>query len=175
MLTVTKLARECGLSRSAVLYYESVGLLKAPARTAGHYRSYDSASVARLKQICVYRKAGLKLADIREILNRPATDASSVLTRRLAEIDAEVDRLRDHQRAIFRLLKGKTRIGRQKVISKEKWIAIMRGAGFSPDDMERWHAEFEAQAPNEHQEFLQYLNIPPDEIRRIREASRTHA
>lgn len=174
-MTVTKLARECGLSRSAVLYYESAGLLKAPARTAGHYRSYDATSVARLKQICVYRKAGLRLADIREILGRPATSASSVLTRRLAEIDAEVDRLRDHQRAIFRLLNGKTHIGRHKVISKEKWVAIMKSAGFSPDDMERWHAEFEAQAPNEHQEFLQFLNIPPDEIRRIREASRTHA
>jgi DNA-binding transcriptional MerR regulator len=169
------LARECGLSRSAVLYYESVGLLKVPSRTASGYRKYDSASVARLKQICVYRKAGLRLADIGQILQRPATDASAVLSRRLVEIDAEVDRLRDHQRAIFRLLKGKTNIGRQKVINKEKWISIMKAAGFSKDDMHRWHAEFETQAPNEHQEFLQYLNIPPDEIQRIREASRTHA
>ena len=175
MLTVTKLARECGLSRSTVLYYESVGLLKAPARSAGGYRCYDAKSQARLRLISVYRKAGLRLADIREILDRPATGASGVLTRRLAELDAEIERLRDHQQAIFRLLKGKTHIGRQKVINKEKWISIMKGAGFSPADMNRWHSEFEAQAPSEHQEFLQFLNIPAEEIRGIREESRKGA
>ncbi len=38
MLTVTRLARRCGLSRSTVLYYESVGLLRASARSPGNYR-----------------------------------------------------------------------------------------------------------------------------------------
>ncbi len=172
MLTVTKLARQCGLSRSTLLYYEAVGLLKPPARTAGGYRTFDAKSEARLRQICVYRNAGLRLADIREILDRPQTSASAVLTRRLAELDAEVERLRDHQRAIFRLLKAKTPIGRQKVIDKEKWVSIMKAAGFSKDAMHRWHSEFEALAPNEHQEFLEFLHIPGEEIKKIREESR---
>jgi MerR family transcriptional regulator, thiopeptide resistance regulator len=175
MLTVTKLARTCGLSRSTLLYYESAGLLQKPARTAAGYRRYDAKSEARLRQICVYRKAGLRLADIREILDRPQTGASAVLTRRLAELDGEIDRLRDHQRAIFRLLKGKTQIGRQKVINKENWISIMKAAGFSPADMNRWHSEFEALAPNEHQEFLQFLHIPAQEIQGIRKESRKGA
>jgi DNA-binding transcriptional MerR regulator len=30
MWTVTKLARQAGLSRTALLYYESIGLMRAP-------------------------------------------------------------------------------------------------------------------------------------------------
>ena len=39
-------------------------------------------------------------------------------------------------------------------------------------DMRRWHREFERTAPDDHQEFLQYLHIPEEEIRSIREWSR---
>ena len=39
-LTVTRLARACGLSRTTVLYYESLGLLRPARRTPGNYRAY---------------------------------------------------------------------------------------------------------------------------------------
>jgi DNA-binding transcriptional MerR regulator len=171
-LTVTKLGRECGLSRSTVLYYESVGLLKPPVRTRAKYPLYGERDLARLRQICVYREAGLSLADIRELLKRPETDATSVLKRRLLELDAEIGRIRDHQRAIFRLLRTRTTPRRNEMITKEKWVTIMRQAGFTDDDMHRWHGEFEKAAPEEHQEFLEFLHIPADEIRGIREWSR---
>jgi MerR family transcriptional regulator, thiopeptide resistance regulator len=173
MLTVSKLAQRCGLSRSTVLYYESIGLLPRPPRTQGNYRRYTERDAAHLHQICIYRNAGLALADIREILERPATDASSVLRRRLVEIDAGIEKMREHQWAILRLLKVQGSIRRQKVITKEKWVSIMRAAGFTEADMHRWHAEFEKSAPAEHEEFLQFLHIPADEIRSIREWSRT--
>jgi DNA-binding transcriptional MerR regulator len=120
----------------------------------------------------VYREAGLSLADILALLNRPETDATSVLKRRLIELDAEISRIRDHQRAIFRLLKSNTMHRREEMITKEKWVDVMRRAGFSEEDMHRWHAEFEKSAPEEHQEFLEFLHIPADEIRAIRDWSR---
>jgi hypothetical protein len=46
----------------------------------------------------------------------------------------------------------------------------MRAAGFTDEDMHRWHAAFEKAAPEEHQEFLEFLHIPPEEIRSIRAA-----
>ena len=58
------------------------------------------------------------------------------------------------------------------MVTKEKWVAIMKAAGFSEDDMHRWHAEFEKSAPGEHQEFLEFLHIPEEELTRIREWSR---
>ena len=57
------------------------------------------------------------------------------------------------------------------MISKEKWTTIMRKAGFTDDDMHRWHAEFERSAPEEHQEFLEFLGIPRQEVETIREWS----
>src|SRR5215467_13795969 len=153
MLTVSKLARNYGLSRGTLLYYESIGLLRAPLRTGSNYRGYGEKEAARLRQICVYRSAGLRLADIREILDGPDSGAAAVLNRRLVELDRDIEKLREHQRAILKLLKVKASLRRQKVITKEKWVAIMRGAGFSEPDMRRWHVEFEKQAPEEHQEF----------------------
>jgi len=172
MLTVTKLARRCGLSRTALLYYESIGLMAAPQRSQGNYRCYGEADIQRLLQIRAYRDAGLKLEDIRTILDRPAGDAFGVLKRRLLELDAEIGTLRAHQHAILKLLKHKT-LRRKKMITKEKWISIMKACGFSTEQMHRWHYEFERSAPEEHQEFLEFLHIPTDEIKTIREQSRT--
>lgn len=174
MLTVTGLARHCGLSRSTLLYYESLGLLKAVGRTGGNYRVYGEREVERLRQICAYRHVGLSLADIRTILGRPSTDAASLLEKRLLEIDGEIETLRSHQRVILRLL-GNKGFRRAEMMTKEKWVGIMRQCGFTEAQMDAWHAEFEKTAPEEHQEFLEFLHIPAEEIREIRDWSRKGA
>ena len=173
MLTVTKLARRCGLSRTALLYYESVGLMPPPRRSYGNYRCYEERDAQRLEQICAYRDAGLKLEDIRLLLDRRTGDAASVLKRRLLELDAEVQTLRAHQQSILKLLQHGTFRKAVEMITKEKWVSIMRSCGFSDDQMHRWHEEFERSAPEEHQEFLEFLHIPAEEIAGIREKSRT--
>jgi DNA-binding transcriptional MerR regulator len=169
-VTVTQAARRCGLSRSTLLYYESIGLVR-PARTASRYRSYSDADLERLRQICVYRNAGLAIDDVRLLLDRGLTDAAAVLRRRLVEIEQEVDRLRAHQASILQLLREDHDIWRSNMVTKEKWVEVMRKAGFSEEDMHRWHREFERSAPDEHQEFLEFLHIPDSEIRAIREWS----
>ncbi len=99
MLSVTQLARRCGVSRTALLYYESIGLMPPPARTGGNYRSYSEADAERLRRIRAWRNAGLSLEYIRAILrtqNRRGRggEASEVLKRRLVELDAEIEALR---------------------------------------------------------------------------------
>jgi DNA-binding transcriptional MerR regulator len=171
-LTVTRLARACGLSRSTVLYYEAMGLLKPVRRSAGNYRLYGERDLDRLRQVCIYREAGLKLSDIRSILDRPGGDAAAVLRRRFVELGGEIARLREHQRAIARLLDSTNRLRRMDMVTKEKWVSVMQAAGFSDDQMHRWHMEFEKSAPEEHQEFLEFLHIPAEEVKKIREWSR---
>jgi DNA-binding transcriptional MerR regulator len=171
-LTVTRLARACGLSRGTVLYYESMGLLKPVRRSAGNYRLYGERDLERLRQVCAYRAAGLKLSDIRSILDRPSSDAEAVLRRRFVELGAEIERLREHQREIARLLDSTNRIRRLQMVTKEKWVQVMQKAGFSDEQMHRWHKEFEKSAPEEHREFLEFLHIPADEVRKIREWSK---
>ena len=60
----------------------------------------------------------------------------------------------------------------QKMISKEGWTQIMRDAGLTDDDMHNWHRQFELSRPEEHQKFLESLNIDAEEITQIRAWSR---
>ncbi len=131
--------------------------------------------MALLKRICVYRQAGLTIEDIRAVLGQRDNDATAILQRRLVEISGDIERLRQHQRAILQLLGQRRRMERNRVITKDKWVSIMAAAGLSKDDMHRWHHEFEKSAPTEHQEFLEFLHIPAEEIRTIRSASRGSA
>jgi len=173
-LTVTQLARACRLSRGTLLYYESIGLLPRQHRTAGNYRAYAEKDLDRLRQICIYRDAGVPLRDIRSILTASSGDAAAVLRRRLVEMSAVIGRLREQQQAIARLLKNANQWRNVPMVTKEKWVAIMRSAGFTEDDMHRWHAEFEKSAPGEHQEFLEFLHVPGKEVDSIREWSRKY-
>jgi hypothetical protein len=118
---------------------------------------------------------GLKLADIRAVLDRPSSDAAAVLKRRLLELDAEVERLRGHQRSIVKLLRHKNALKGTDMLTKDKLVSIMRASGLTEADMHRFHVEFEKSAPAEHQEFLEFLHIPADEVRTIREQSRKGA
>lgn len=58
------------------------------------------------------------------------------------------------------------------MVTKDKLVGIMRAAGLTEEDMKRFHQEFEKSAPAEHQEFLEFLHITPDEVKQIREWSR---
>lgn len=174
MLSVSQIARQFGLSRTAILYYESMGLLKAAHRSSARYRQYGEKEVERLRQICLYRSVGLSVRDVRELLSGAEGAAAAVLKKRLIELEAEIGELRRHQQAILKLLKArKSLLRRTKDMTKEKWVSIMQAAGFSEDDMRRWHQEFERAAPDDHQEFLNYLHIGPEEVSSIREWSRT--
>jgi DNA-binding transcriptional MerR regulator len=82
-----------------IRYYERAGLLPAPERTAAGYRSYDAGAVERLRFIRGAQRLGLRLADIRDLLEVrdtgtcPCEPAEGLLRRRMAEIDAEIARL----------------------------------------------------------------------------------
>ena len=47
------------MSRTALLYYESIGLMRPPERSAGNYRRYGERDLKRLLEIRAYRDAGL--------------------------------------------------------------------------------------------------------------------
>ncbi len=172
MLSVSQIARRFGLSRTTILYYESCGLLKPGHRTSANYRLYGEKEARVLEQICLYRSVGLSVSSIRAMLANPETDVAALLRRRLSELDSDISRLREHQRVILRLLQSKTILRRTKNMTKDKWVSIMKAAGFSEDDMRRWHREFEKAAPEDHNEFLKYLHIPDAEIQTIRDWSR---
>lgn len=68
MLTVSRLAKKLGLSRTTILYYEKQGSLKPSLITENGYRWYGESEIERLKSIISYRSYGLSISDIRLLL-----------------------------------------------------------------------------------------------------------
>ncbi len=176
MLPISQIGRKFGLSRSTLLYYDRLNLVRPTYRTAAGYRLYSSADEARLKQVCRYRKTGLPLSEIRRLLNdedhaRPAVDAA--LHTRLTELNHEIAALRRQQQVVLKLLAGRGRSPGKlaRAMTKEKWVALLRSTGLNDREMEQWHAAFERQSPLAHQDFLESLGLADTEISRIRQRS----
>ncbi len=171
--TVGRLARRFGLSRTTLLYYDSIGLLRPSQRTRANYRLYSEKDVQRLEQICVYRDAGIPLGDIGRILaGGGRSERVAVLEKRLLELNADISVLRGQQHLIVQILKrGKLR-KRLGIMDGAAWISLMRAAGLDERGMQKWHEEFEKLSPRSHHDFLRSLGVSQEDIRRIRRWSR---
>ena len=172
MLTIGQLARRFGLSRSTLLYYDSIGLLTPSGRSPSNYRLYSDADLERMELIDVYRKAGLPLADIVRVLASDGDSLADLLRDRLRALNVEVRKLRRQQQMIVELMQGDVGLQTVRSLDKQGWISILRATGLSDDEMVRWHVEFERLSPAGHGEFLESLGIEADEIAEIRRQSR---
>lgn len=172
MRTIGRLAREHGLSRSTLLYYDRIGLLRPSGNAKGEYRRYSAEDAARLARICEYRKAGMALRQIGRILDDPAeTILAEALEERLQELNEEMAVLRSQQRFVAGLLGRCDLLAGNDSMDRETWVSLLVAAGFSEADMDRWHADFERTDPEKHERFLRMLNIPDSGVRAIRDAA----
>jgi DNA-binding transcriptional MerR regulator len=176
MSTIGALGRRHGLSRSTLLYYDRIGVLRPSARKQNGYRDYTGSDEQRLARIAMYRKTGASLHDIRQMLDGSRVNLRVVLERRLDEINEEVGGLREQQRFILGLLESRKVASRVGVMNVHLWVKLLRASGFDQGAMNRWHAAFEHSSPESHQKFLEFLCLPEKEIARIRRLSkiRTH-
>jgi DNA-binding transcriptional MerR regulator len=170
--SVGRLARRFGLSRSTLLYYDRIGLLSPSGRSAAGYRIYGESDVKRLEAICRYREAGLGLAQIGELLDGETSRAAELLEARLEQLNADIERQREQQRIVVKLLASRKKLRATRAIDKRGWVAILRAAGLDDEAMHRWHLEFERMAPAAHQDFLESLGLSKAEVVRIRRRAR---
>ncbi len=172
--SISQLARRFGLSRSTLLYYDRIGLLHAADRSAAGYRKYAQADLSRLERICLLRRTGMPISDVRKLLSSTAKPSVHILEKRLREMDEEINEIRAQQQLTLSMLKklkgGKT----PTVLDKATWVRMLKSAGMDEKAMARWHAEFEATAPKAHHSFLLSLGIPEAEVLRIRQWAQQH-
>ncbi len=168
MFTVTKLAKKCNVSRATVLYYEREGLLKPAIRSENGYRWYGEEELTRLKNIISYRSFSIPVAEIGALLDRDSgVNQTEILKAQFEKLEQNILQLRKQQSAIVALLQ-QPELLEKKMVTKERWVEIMRASGFSETDMRSWHENFEKMEPEEHQKFLESLGISHDEIVKIR-------
>ena len=63
-----QLANQAGVNSETIRYYEKIGLMPNPARSAGGHRMYDQSHLKRLSFIRRSRGLGFTLQEIRELL-----------------------------------------------------------------------------------------------------------
>ena len=166
--SVSQLAGEFGLSRSTLLYYDTIGLLRPARRTDANYRIYTPKEYARLEKINALRKTGISLGEIRKILDSENSDLSKILHKRIDQINEEIKALRFQQSVIIRLLNSDDRLKATRILTKETWTDLLESAGLDDKGMHRWHIQFERSAPEAHQDFLESIGLSEDEITAIR-------
>lgn len=98
-LGIGEVAREAGVSVSAIRFYERNGLLPEAERAGGR-RRFDAEAVRRLKVIKIAQQAGFSLEEVRALLDSidagaPAHEELRALAaRKLPEIDTLIERAR---------------------------------------------------------------------------------
>ena len=117
-LLIGKLAERTGVNVETIRYYERIGLLPPPPRTAGRLRAYDEGHVQRLSFVRRGRQLGFPLDEIRVLLRLaghggPECRATRDITlRHLADVRGKISSLRKLERALEDLT-GACKPGRQ--------------------------------------------------------------
>ncbi len=169
MITIGKLGRRFKLSRSTLLYYDRIGLLKPSGRTPSNYRVYNQNDARRLEKICLFRQAGLDLKAIADALVASEGAVAEILEQQVDILNRKIQSLHRQQRLIVELLKElKPDAIPVRVMDKQSWVQLLRSAGMDDEAMGGWHQAFEQLSPEAHQHFLESLGIPAEEVRAIR-------
>ncbi len=110
MLRIGELSEHTGVPSKTIRYYEDIGLLPEPQRSANGYRIYDEADVERLAFIRRARALDFALDDITEILafrereEPPCRYVMDLMRSRIEDIEQrlrDLERLRDELTALY--------------------------------------------------------------------------
>jgi DNA-binding transcriptional MerR regulator len=173
MYTIGQVAKKYALSRSTLIYYDSIGVLSPSGRSESNYRLYSEDDLKRMERIQLFRRTGLSLDSIELLLESESSDLGSTLEQRLFAINNEIEKLHDQQKVILKILENEILEKSARVMTKDVWISILKAAGLDEEGMKNWHVEFEKSSPDAHQAFLESIGIEKTEIAAIRDWSRS--
>ncbi|GGI84112.1 MerR family transcriptional regulator [Shewanella gelidii] len=139
MYKISELARAAGLSRTTILYYEKINLIRGQ-RLENRYRVYSDDDLQRLRLIQQLQAGGLTLSECKKCLD--AKLDRQLLQQRLNKLDQEI---------------------RQKQQSR-RLLAGLMGEGTMTD----WHGELGKLAPDAHLDWLKRQGFSEKEALRLR-------
>lgn len=99
-MRIGELAKRVNISVRTIRYYEEIGLLSPPDRTAAGYRTFSEPHVVRIRFIRRAQSIGMKLDQIRRVLDVQSADISPCQSVResvqqnIKEIDERIASLR---------------------------------------------------------------------------------
>src|SRR4051812_19898843 len=111
-LTIGDLAKTTDTKVVTIRYYEQTGLLPAPSRTSGNYRSYEPEHLDRLRFIRRCRELGFTLEQVRELLTlagqgeRDCCAVDQIAQEHLAAVERKIADLRRLAAELHRISDG---------------------------------------------------------------------
>ncbi|MEO1918256.1 MAG: helix-turn-helix domain-containing protein [Paracoccaceae bacterium] len=112
MLSIGELSRKTGVKIPTIRYYEQMGLVDAPERSAGNQRRYSTRELERLTFIKHARDLGLKIDAIKELLElsahpkQPCANANRIAATHLGAIKAQIAQLQRLESELERITSG---------------------------------------------------------------------
>jgi DNA-binding transcriptional MerR regulator len=109
-LSIGEMAARSGVKVPTIRYYEQIGLLPEPPRSAGNRRLYGQGELRRLDFIHNARELGFSIEDIRELLAMSAEpqaschEVDSIANRHLGEIESRIARLQALRSELERMI-----------------------------------------------------------------------
>jgi len=94
--TIGALSQDSGVHLETIRYYERIGLLPEPPRSASGYRYYDDTAAQRLRFIRRGRELGFGIAEIKTLLqladhrNQPCREVDRLAQAHLVEVEAKI-------------------------------------------------------------------------------------
>ena len=164
MFTIGQVAKKYSLSRSTLIYYDSIGILTPSGRSDSNYRLYSDSDLKKMDKISLYRDAGLSLASISSLLDKEGDELNSSLEQRLFSINHEIQDLRNQQKVILRILENEGSVRNARVMTKEVWVSLLAAAGLDEEGMKKWHIAFERTSPEAHRDFLESIGVDKEEL-----------
>lgn len=92
-MLIGELAKQAGLNRETLRYYERVGLVTPSERNESGYRLYDRAAAARLRFVRQAQQMGFSLSEIRDLLAVQGGSGRRACRRVLGLIEPKLDEL----------------------------------------------------------------------------------
>lgn len=99
-LTISKVAKECGVNIETIRYYEKRGLIQKPPRTDSGYRSFPDEVIDRIKFIKRAQELDFSLSEIQKLIritdnddSFTAEDAQQFAKEKLSAVDRKIQGL----------------------------------------------------------------------------------
>lgn len=108
-MRIGEVAERAGVTDKTIRYYEQIGVLASPSRTASGYRDYDDSVLDRLQFVRAAQAVGLTLGEIREVIalrdhgTVPCEHVVDVIRRRASQIDQRIAELQQIRTELERL------------------------------------------------------------------------
>lgn len=100
-MNIGQAADASGVPAKTIRYYEEIGLIEAPARTASGYRDYDDAGVHTLRFVARARGLGFSIEECRNLLalwrdrSRASADVKRIALDHVADIERKIAELEE--------------------------------------------------------------------------------